>query len=232
MTTVKSIMILGYSNVGEQDLFAAWELLRALAWGMSQQGQALDVSIGSFEGGTIKTHMGSEVVSQRALTPSDRFDVLYVPGGIGAGEASKNEVILDFIRAHHAEDRWVAANCAGVGVLHRAGILEGLEVSAPATLARRLPALGTKVMSPRRAWKVDADKKIFTSGGAATVHPSTIALVWRLFGEDAARGLALSWDSLALHGDSLFAAQGPVMGDEPQKTGGLQDNWEKVFLPD
>ncbi|MFH3938978.1 DJ-1/PfpI family protein [Acinetobacter nosocomialis] len=232
MSNIKSVLFLGFPNFGEQDLFAAWELFRSLAWTLFQQGQQLEVSIGSFKDGLIHTHMGAEVQSQKKLNPSDRFDVLYVPGGIGAGEASKDPVVLDFIRAHHKEGKWVAANCAGVGVLYRAGVLNGLQITTPATLYRRLPALGADVMSPRRAWKIDTEHKIFTSGGAATVHPSTIALVNELFGEEAARGLATAWDSLALHGEVLFDKQGPVMNDNPQSLPGLQDAFEKVFLPD
>lgn len=232
MNTIKSVMFLGFPEVGEQDLFAAWELFRSLAWSLSQQGQTLQVTIGSFKGGLIHTHMGADVLGQQLLSPSDRFDVLYIPGGTGAGKASKDPVVLDFIRAHHSEGKWVAANCAGVGVLFRAGVLKALQITTPATLYRRLPALGANVMSPRRAWKVDEEHRIFTSGGAATVHPSTIALINTLFGEEAARGVATAWDSLALHGEALFEEQGPVMHDDPQTLPALQDTFEMIFLPD
>ena len=232
MKTPQSILFLAFPNVGEQDLFAAWELMRATALNLSYQNQTLEVGIGSFDGGMLSTHMGAHIDSQRRITASDRFDVLYVPGGIGAGAASKDARVLELIRAHHAEGRWVAANCAGVGVLHRAGILNGLEITSPASLARRLPALGANVMSPRRAWKVDADKRIFTSGGAATVHPGTIALVRALLGEPVSRSLAQSWDTQALHGESLYSDLGPVMNDDADATKALQDQLEMVFLPD
>jgi transcriptional regulator GlxA family with amidase domain len=232
MTEIKTVLFLGFPNFGEQDLFTAWELFRALAWKLSQQGQKLEVSIGSFEDGLIQTHMGAYVQSQKKLNSTDRFDLLYIPGGIGGGEASKNPVILEFIKAHHKENKWVAANCAGVGVLYRAGILNNLEFTTPATLYRRLPSLGAKVISPRRAWKIDSEHKIFTSGGAATVHSSTIALVNELFGKEAATGLATAWDSFALYGEVLFEKQGPIMNDNPESLPGLQDDFEKIFLPD
>ncbi|WP_179950185.1 DJ-1/PfpI family protein [Burkholderia sp. MSMB1826] len=232
MNEIKSILFLAFPNVGEQDLFAAWELMRAAAWNLSQQGKTLEVSLGSFEGGVLPTHMGAHIQSERTVTSNDRFDVLYVPGGIGAGSASKDPRILDLIRAHHAEGRWVAANCAGVGVLYRAGVLNQHEITSPASLARRLPALGAKLVSPRRAWLVDHTNRIFTSGGAATVHPSTIALTRALLGEDSARGLAQSWDTLALHGEALFSDVGPVMNDDPVAAAALQDQLETVFMPD
>jgi hypothetical protein len=77
------------------------------------------------------------------------------------------------------------------------------EVTAPATLARRL----------------------------ATVHPSTIALAWHLFGDATGRGLAAGWDTLSLLGESLFSLTGPVMHDDPAQARALQDAWENVFVP-
>src|SRR5262249_50433890 len=90
----------------------------------------------------------------------------------------------------------------GMGVLHRAGILDGVEVTAPATLARRLEAEGTTIAAPRPAWKIVPERRIASAGGAATVHPSTIALAWHLFGEHAGRELAANWDAARYgHGD-------------------------------
>lgn len=231
MQSIKSILVLAYPNAGEQDLLAPWELLRALAWDTAQRGDKLDVVLGSFGDGPVATHMGTAVQPERRIEADERFDLVYVPGGIGAGEQSKNAALLDFLRAHHAEGRWLAANCSGMGLLHRAGVLDGIEVTSSATLARRLAAEGTRVASPRRAWKIVPEQKIFSAGGAGTVHPSTIALVWHLFGEAAGRGLAAGWDTLPLHGDSLFSLTGPVMHDDEAVKRGLQDSWEDVFLP-
>lgn len=231
MSKIKSVLFLGFPNFGEQDLLAPWELLRSLAWTFGQRGEELSVTLGSFEGGTLSTHMGARVESETTVSGSDRYDVLYVPGGIGAGAASLNEAVVALVRAHHEEGRWVVGNCAGLSVLHRAGILGGSEVTAPATVSRRLEQRGEKVADPRRAWKIDAARKLMTIGGAGTVHPSTIALVWHLFGEDDARDLAATWDTLPLHGESLFALDGPALNDDEAAKTKLQDNWEDTFLP-
>lgn len=229
---IKSIHFLTFPHVSEQDLLAAWELMRSLAWTLSHSGYQLEVTLGGFDEGLIQTHMGAALESQRVVSSNDRFDVLYIPGGLGGGTASKDQRVLDLIRSHHSEGRWVAANCSGVGVLHRSGILKGLEVSSTAILARRLPTLGTTVMSPRLAWRIHEAERIFTSGGAGTVHPSTIALVWKLFGDEAARNLAAAWDSLPLHGKSLFSNDGPVMADATASMEAVQNQFEMLFLPD
>lgn len=157
--------------------------------------------------------------------------MVFVPGGVGAGAQTKNETLLEFVREHKAEDRWVAANCAGMGVLHRAGVLGDIQVTSSATLARRLAAQGTNVVNPRRAWKIIPEHKIFSAGGAGTVHPSTIALAWHLFGDAAGRDLALGWDASPLFGETLFSLEGPKMNDDEAARSKLQDAWEDVFLP-
>lgn len=231
MSSINSILFLAFPNVGEQDLLVPWELFRALAWSMSQSGQKLEVRLGSFDDGPVPTHMGTTVQPERKITASDRFDVIFVPGGVGAGAQTKNETLLEFVRAHKDEDRWVAANCAGMGVLHRAGVLANVGVTSSATLHRRLAAQGTKVVDPRRAWKIDPEHKIFSAGGAGTVHPSSIALAWHLFGDTAGRELALGWDASPLFGETLFSLEGPKMNDDERTKSKLQDAWEDVFLP-
>src|SRR5262245_50912 len=128
MKRIESILFLAFPNVGEQDLFAPWELLRSVAWSKAQRGERLEVTLGAFDAGLVATQSGAKIAVDRMVSAAERFDVVYVPGGIGAGELSKDPRALELVRAHRAEGRWVAANCAGVGVLHRAGVLDGIEV--------------------------------------------------------------------------------------------------------
>lgn len=231
MNSISSILFLAFPNVGEQDLLVPWELFRAVAWDMNQRGEKLEVVLGSFDEGPIPTHMGTTVQPKRRISAADRFDVIFIPGGIGAGAQTRNDELLTFVRAHRDEGRWVAANCAGMGVLHRAGVLRGVEVTSSATLARRLASEGTQVADPRRAWKIEPEQRIFSAGGAGTVHPSSIALAWHLFGDAAGRDLASGWDATPLFGESLFSLVGPVMNDDAGVKRHLQDAWEDVFLP-
>jgi transcriptional regulator GlxA family with amidase domain len=231
MTNITNVLFLAYPNVGEQDLLAPWELFRSVVWNMRERGKQLEVTLGAFTPGPITTHMGAVLAVEREVAPADRYDLIYVPGGVGAGAASRDETVLQFVRDHHAERRWVAGNCAGMGVLHRAGILDGIEVTAPATLSRRLRTEGATIAAPRRAWLIAPERRIASAGGAATVHASTVALVWHLFGDDVARKLAANWDSLPLHGEHLFSLVGPVMHDDTVLAAAVQAEWEDVLLP-
>ena len=84
---VRSILFLVFPDVGEQDLIAPWERLRSVAW--NQRGETLDVLLGSFDPGPIPTQMGTTIQPAITVTSSDRFDMVYVPGGIGAGAVAE-----------------------------------------------------------------------------------------------------------------------------------------------
>src|SRR5262245_16189620 len=114
MNTIKSVLFVAFPSVGEQDLLTPWELFRAIAWQKAQSGEQLEVVLGSFEDGLVTTQMGTAIRPDRKILPTERFDLVYVPGGVGAGEQSKNAQLLAFLRAHKAEGRWLAGNCAGL----------------------------------------------------------------------------------------------------------------------
>jgi putative intracellular protease/amidase len=245
MSRIESILFLCYPSCGEQDTLAPWEMLKSLAWVLSQQDpdQKLDVALGAFEDGLtihpnmtdedeVTMQMGGVIDVEREVTPDSRADLLYVPGGIGSGEATKNPRILDLVRAHNAEGRWVATNCSGISILQRAGILRDTPVTAAATVSRKLAKEGANVGMPRTMWQCVPDRKIFSAAGGSAVHPSTIALVWYLFGEELAHTLSLMWDSLGAHGKVLFELEGPDYGHYPDRESVLQDEWEDRLLPD
>jgi putative intracellular protease/amidase len=248
MAEVQSVLFLCYPRCGEQDTLTPWEMLKSLAWVLDQQGQGrkLEVSLGWFdedEGLSVAPNMvhpeeevhmqmGAEVDLEREIDASTRADVLYVPGGMGSGDATKDQRIRDIVKAHHDDGRWVATNCSGCGILQRSGILGDTPVTSAATISRKLAREGANVKQPRTMWQCEPDHKLFTAAGGSAVHPSTIALVWHLFGQDLAQTLSLMWDSLGAHGKTLFELEGPDYGHYEQLESKLQDDWEDSLLPD
>src|SRR3954468_1282194 len=107
MNPIKSILFLAFANAGEQDLLAPWELFKSVAWSLGARGEALQVSLGRLHDGVVNTQMGAKLQLDRVVSASERFDLVYVPGGIGAGQLSKDAEVLEFLRAHLREGRWV-----------------------------------------------------------------------------------------------------------------------------
>lgn len=244
MAQVESMLFLCYPRCGEQDTLAPWEMFKSLAWVMGQQnkGQTLEVSLGAFEEGLsiapnmaeseVTMQMGGVIDVEKQIEDDTRADLLYVPGGMGTGDATQDKRILELVRNHHREGRWVATNCSGIGILHRAGILGDAPVTAAATVSRKLAREGVNVKQPRTMWMCVPERKIFSAAGGSAVHPSTIALAWYLFGEDLALTLSLMWDTLGAHGKTLFELEGPDYGHYEKHESKLQDDWENSLLPD
>jgi hypothetical protein len=127
-----------------------WELLKSLAWALREQGRTLDVTLGGLQ--DTASHFdadGSDDSKRSDRQPHGpiRCGVMS-PAEFGAGEPASNQGLLQFSAPnHHAEQRWVAANCAGVGVLHRAGILTGGRSDRARDIVPPPGAQGTRVVT-------------------------------------------------------------------------------------
>src|SRR6185369_4018682 len=131
---IRSIGVLAYDKVSEQDALAPLEIFKGAAlvlsgdiapWERESAPESLEVQLVTITRGVVTMQMGTQVVPDTALDDDRLYDLLYVPGGIGSGEVAKDERVLAAIRRHHEAGKVIAANCSGVGVVARAGILNG-----------------------------------------------------------------------------------------------------------
>lgn len=229
---VRTIAMLAYKGCGEQDTLAPWEMFRSAAWVLGQHGRALEVTLLGLEAGPVEMQMGSKVVTEETLRPDHKlYDLLYVPGGLGSGDASRDPRILEFVRRHHEAGRLVATNCSGASILHRAGILGRTPVTAAATISRKLAREGVNVAAPRRMWLGVPEANLWTSAGGSAVHASTMALIWHLYGETLGTQISMMWDTLASLGERIFELEGPEYLTYPQNESRLQDDFEDKLLP-
>lgn len=230
MSDIRSIGVLGYHQCSEQDTVTTWEILAGLAMVLDQQGRKLRLELLAREPGQIEMQMGLKVEPQ-AVLGDELYDLFYVPGGVGTGDAGDDPVILDAIRRHYDAGKIVASNCSGVGVLHRAGILGNNPVTCIAAIARRLRELGANVPQPRRMWIGLPEQRLWTTVGASGVHGSTIALAAHYFGREAATTLSMMFDTYGALGDAIFQLQGPEYFYHPELESDFQDYWEDKLLP-
>ncbi|MET9359764.1 DJ-1/PfpI family protein [Streptomyces sp. NPDC006632] len=240
MAEIKTVAVLGYESCSEQDTITPLEIFKGAAmvlaqqiapWPMDAEPAELDVKLVSLDPGNVVMQMGTQVVPDAVLEDGQLFDILYVPGGVGSGKMTQDGRILDAIRHHHVNGKVIAANCSGVGILSRSGILGDTPVTCVAAVARGLRAEGTNVPSPRRMWLHDAAKKIWTTTGSYGVNGSTVALVTEYFGKEVGTIVSMMFDTYGGLGEQIYAASGPEFYVHPDLEEKFTDFFEPMLLP-
>jgi putative intracellular protease/amidase len=175
--------------------------------------------------------MGTQVVPDIALADEPLFDILYVPGGVGSGAIATDERVLDLIRRHHEAGKVVAANCSGVGVVARAGVLAETPVTCVAAVARGLRGEGFNVPSPRRMWVGRPEDRIWTSTGSYGVHGGAVALVAHYLGREVGTIVSMMFDTIGGIGDVIYDLIGPEFYEHADLEATFQDYFEAMLLP-
>ncbi len=237
---IRSIGVLAYDKVSEQDCLTPLEIFKGAAlvvrgdiapWPREAAPDRLEVELISIEPGVVTMQMGTQVVPDAALDDDALYDVLYVPGGVGSGELAKNERVLELIRRHHDQGRVVAANCSGVGVIARAGILDDTPVTCVAAVARGLRNEGFNVPKTRRMWIGRPQERIWTATGSYGVNGGSVALVAHYLGREVGTITAMMFDTLSGIGEVIFEPLGPEFFEHPSLEQSFQDFFEDMLLP-
>lgn len=237
---VRSIGVLAYDKVSEQDCLTPLEIFKGAAmvmrgdiapWERETAPEALDVQLVSLTPGVVTMQMGTQVVPDSALDDEQLFDILYVPGGVGSGEVATDERILEVIRNHYAAGRVIAANCSGVGVIARAGILEDTPVTCVSAVARGLRNEGYNVPQARRMWVGSPQTRIWTATGSYGVNGSAVALVAHYLGREVGTIVSMMFDTLSGLGEAIFEPIGPEFYEHADLEESFQDFFEAMLLP-
>ena len=156
-------------------------------------------------GGEVALAGGVRVIVDHALEDAPPLDVVIVTGGAGWPEASADPAMLAFLRRSPAAI--MASVCTGALILAAAGLLDG----RPATTRR--VALGAETLAPLsrlphgcEATVVDTGD-VVTGGGVALATDTTLHLLARLYGPDAAQDVAG-----AIEYDRAWAANRAALG--------------------
>ncbi len=232
MPDITTIGVLAYHRCSESDTIIPWEILTGVALHLdAQYGRKLEVKLVALEQGPVEMQMGARVEPQAVLRDGDLYDMLYVPGGNGSGVATKNQRVLDVIKNHFDNERFIAANCVGVGILQRAGVLGKTPVTCSPPISRRLKEEGANVIEPRTMWLGSPDNRMWTTAGASSINAGTVAMVAYLFGEDVGREMSMWFDTLGAVGNELFNLKGHEYYFYPEAEAALQDATADTLLP-
>lgn len=141
----------------------------------------LDVTVAGLVRGVVTGAHDIAVTPDAYLGDIDlaRFTMVVLPGGQpGTRNLAKDERVLGVVRRLAQEKQITAAICAAPKVLHTAGILEGVEVTAHSSVRNDLSGAIVKT-EPR----VVTSGTVITSQGAGTAMEFALALVAALRGE-------------------------------------------------
>jgi protein deglycase len=167
-------------------LFEGFEELEAVAPIDLLRRAGADVTLASLSGNEMV--VGRSGIAVKADAPLGNvdvgaYDMLVIPGGPGTTQARTDGRIASLARAFADRGKLVAAICAAPTILADAGVLAGKRFTAHFSTAGELEgALGGEA--------VVEDGNVITSRGAGTAVAFGIALIRRLFGQDAADAVA------------------------------------------
>lgn len=88
----------------------------------------LEVKLAGITGETVIGAHGIEMKADCLLSrvDPDEVEMVFVPGGLGGvNNILADEACVSLLRRAAAEDKWIAAICAGPTVLTRIGLMEG-----------------------------------------------------------------------------------------------------------
>jgi cyclohexyl-isocyanide hydratase len=113
----------------------------------------------------------------------DDLDILFVPGGMGTGDAMADKEILQFLKDRAARARYVTSVCSGSLILAAAGLLRGYKATTHWATHEILSACGVESVQER----VVIDRNRLSGGGVTAGIDFGLVLLARLRGDDVAK---------------------------------------------
>jgi len=137
------------------------------------------VTLGLDDNATIKASRGVVLGCDAQLTGEEDGDMIVLPGGAdGAERLAKDERVHALLRRFEAEEKWIAAICAGPIALVAAGVGKGKEMTSHPSVREQVEAFaGSYSEEP-----IVIDDRIITSRGPGCAFDFSLALVGMLEG--------------------------------------------------
>lgn len=159
--------------------------------------------------GPVRLAGGLTVQAQLGIDTAPDCDVVIVCGGPGWPEAAADQAILRYVRALRPQS--VASVCTGAMILGASGILNGRMATT------RRHAVGTEPIAPlerlgqggivRTIVAQVVDAGVVTGGGVSLAIDTTLYLLGRIYGKDAADEVAR-----VIEYDRAYAANHAALG--------------------
>lgn len=175
MTT--NIAILAFPDLEELDALGPWEVL---SWAAKQERAEMNVfTIGS-RGHDVTCAKGLRIQTDYTIDDHPAPDIILVPGGQGTRPIFRDGgPEIDWIQKVAPTCRYVTSVCTGALLLHRAGLLQGKQVTTYWGAVQMLKdAGGCEVLDDVRFVR---DGNLITSAGISAGMDMSLWLVGELY---------------------------------------------------
>ncbi|OJJ19570.1 AraC family transcriptional regulator [marine bacterium AO1-C] len=151
-----------------------------------EEKEAFQVSLVSAEDKIVNARYGFRVLPDVIFESEPAFDVLIVPGGLGAEVIEiKNEVTINWLKNQQEKVSILASVCTGALLLAEAGILDGKRATTHWMDVDRLEKEYPQVNVERDIRFID-EGHLLTSGGISAGIDMSLHIVERFFGKETA----------------------------------------------
>lgn len=181
MRTLAALVFPGFQTL---DLFGPLEIL-----GDHDAGE-IDIKIVAETLDPVASYHGIQTVVDKMLSEGSDYDLVLIPGGDSAPLESRNETIHNWIIEASAHSEYVMAVCTGTVLLATTGLLDGRRATTNKKDYTATIPFGPDVdWVPQARWVEDG--KFFTSSGVSAGIDMSLAVMSKMFGEEAAENIAI-----------------------------------------
>ena len=181
MKTLAALVFPGFQTL---DLYGPLEML-----GDHDPG-TVDIKIVAETLDPVPSYHGTRTAVDRTLADGADYDLIMIPGGDAAPLNPKNEALNEWIVAASEKAEIVMAVCTGTVLLASTGLLDGRRATT-----NKKDYTATIHHGPNVNWVPQArwveDGKFFTSSGVSAGMDMSLAVMAKLFGQDAAEFIAV-----------------------------------------
>ncbi|MCH0567380.1 MULTISPECIES: DJ-1/PfpI family protein [unclassified Streptomyces] len=170
--------------------------------------------------GPVRTDTGQlALTADRTLSEVPRPDIVVVPGGPEQAVPTRNEPLLEWLRAADAASTWTTSVCTGSLLLAAAGLLGGRSATSHWLSLDGLTRYGARPAGDR----VVLDGKYVTAAGVSAGIDMGLTLLGRIAGDEYAQAVQLMTE---------YDPQPPYDAGAPHKAPGhLVDRMRARFSP-
>ncbi len=184
-------LILGavlYEGFELLDMFGPLEMFTAVAPEVLQVVMIAEKK-GAVKAGSMANSPMPTCIADYGFDDAPDLDLILVPGGIGTFAELENDKMLSFLRDRAEKAQITASVCSGSALLAKAGLLDGHRATSNKMFFNLAVTQSDKVAWIEAARWVE-DGKFVTSSGVSAGIDMALAIIARLFGNEAAETIA------------------------------------------